>query len=111
MGNGPLGFIVNALALVYILVSNVFFCLPYSVPPVTAATMNYTSLVSYGIALLVVIWWFVGGKKSYKGPKLSSETLEALEGVRVNSTALEPKDSNSTTYRGKKTATESFKET
>jgi hypothetical protein len=53
----------------------------------------------------------VGGKRLYKGLKLSSETLEALEGVRVNSTALEPKDSNSITYRGNKTATESSKET
>ncbi|KAK5447955.1 hypothetical protein LTS15_009454 [Exophiala xenobiotica] len=108
MGNGPLGFIVNSIAMIYIVVSNVFFCMPYSVPPVTAATMNYTSLVSYGLALLVVIWWFVGGKKSYKGPRLSSQTLEALEGVRVdNGSALEPKDGDSTVYRGNKMATES----
>ena len=112
MGKGLLGFIVNSIALIYIFVSNVFFCLPYSVPPVTAATMNYTSLVSYGLALLVVVWWFVGGKKSYKGPKLSSQTLEALEGVPVSSTtALEPKDSTSTVFRGDKTAKESSKET
>jgi hypothetical protein len=43
--------------------------------------MNYTALVSYGMAILVVIWWFIGGKKSYKGPKLSGETQEALEGM------------------------------
>ncbi|KAJ9494481.1 hypothetical protein H2202_010095 [Exophiala xenobiotica] len=108
MGNGPLGFIVNSIAMIYIVVSNVFFCMPYSVPPVTAATMNYTSLVSYGLALLVVIWWFVGGKRSYKGPRLSSQTLEALEGVRVDSrSGLELKDGDSTVYRGNKTATES----
>lgn len=112
MGNGPLGFIVNSIAMIYIVVSNVFFCLPYFRPPVTAATMNYTSLVSYGLALLVVMWWFVGGKRSYKGPKLSSQTLEALEGVRMGSTsAVEPKDSDSAVYRGSKTATDSFRET
>ena len=44
-------------------------------PPVTPATMNYTSLVSYGLVLFVLIWWFARGRKIYKGPKLSSETL------------------------------------
>ncbi|KAI1621672.1 amino acid/polyamine transporter I [Exophiala viscosa] len=112
MGNGPLGFFVNSVAMIYIVVTNVFFCLPYFVPPVTAATMNYTSLVSYGLALLVVVWWFVGGKRSYKGPKLSSQTLEALEGVPVGNTlAAEPKDGASTVYRGSKTAAEFSKET
>ncbi|KAK5062639.1 hypothetical protein LTR84_004712 [Exophiala bonariae] len=112
MGNGPLGFIVNSIAMIYIVVSNVFFCLPYFRPPVTAATMNYTSLVSYGLALLVVMWWFVGGKRSYKGPKLSSQTWEALEGVPMgNTSAVEPKDSDNAVYRGSKTATDSSKET
>ncbi|OOQ85476.1 putative choline transport protein [Penicillium brasilianum] len=81
LGDGPLGFFINGVAIVYILVSNVFFCLPYNRPPVTAKSMNYTSLVSYGMAILVVIWWFIGGKRSYKGPKLSGETQEALEGL------------------------------
>lgn len=81
LGDGFLGFFINGVALVYILVSNVFFCLPYNRPPVDAKTMNYTSLVSYGMAILVVIWWFIGGKKSYRGPKLSGETQDALEGM------------------------------
>jgi hypothetical protein len=112
MGHGPLGFIVNSIAMIYIVVSNVFFCLPYSRPPVTAATMNYTSLVSYGLALLVVVWWFVGGKRSYKGPKLSSQTLEALEGVQLDTASVvEPKTGDSVVYRGGKKATDSSKET
>lgn len=112
MGYGPLGFIVNSIAMIYIVVSNVFFCLPYFRPPVTAATMNYTPLVSYGLALLVVLWWFVGGKKSYKGPKLSSQTLEALEGVRLDTaSAVKPKTGDSAVHRGSKTTADSLKET
>jgi choline transport protein len=80
MGYGPTGYIVNIMALTYIVVSNVFFCLPFSAPPVTPATMNYTSLVSYGMCILILVWWFIGGNKSYRGPKLSSETLAVLEG-------------------------------
>jgi choline transport protein len=79
LGDGIVGYAVNAIALIYIFVSNVFFCLTYDRPPVTAATMNYTSLVSYGMAILVVVWWFIGGSRIYKGPKLSSETYEVLE--------------------------------
>ncbi|KAJ5633656.1 hypothetical protein N7528_001498 [Penicillium herquei] len=81
LGDGFLGYAVNAIALIYIFVSNVFFCLPYDRPPVTASSMNYTSLVSYGMAILVVIWWFIGGRRIYRGPTLSSETCRALERI------------------------------
>ncbi|KAJ5689986.1 hypothetical protein N7462_004378 [Penicillium macrosclerotiorum] len=81
LGDGILGFAVNSIAIVYIFVTNVFFCLPYNRPPVTAAGMNYTSLVSYGMAILVIIWWFIGGRRIYKGPTLSSETRHVLEGL------------------------------
>lgn len=83
LGDGFFGFFVNAVAITYILVTNVFFCLPYDRPPVDTRTMNYTSLVSYGMAILVVIWWFVGGRRSYKGPKLLGEMQEALEGMGI----------------------------
>lgn len=89
LGDGIVGYAVNAIALIYIFVSNVFFCLPYDRPPVTAATMNYTSLVSYGMAILVIIWWFIGGNRIYKGPKLSSETYEVLERLADSGTPIE----------------------
>lgn len=89
LGDGIVGYAVNAIALVYIFVSNVFFCLPYDRPPVTAATMNYTSLVSYGMAILVIVWWFIGGSRIYKGPKLSSETYEVLERLADSGTTVE----------------------
>ncbi|KAJ5526198.1 hypothetical protein N7494_012848 [Penicillium frequentans] len=89
LGDGIVGYAVNAIALVYIFVSNVFFCLPYDRPPVTAATMNYTSLVSYGMAILVIVWWFIGGSRIYKGPKLSSETYEVLERLADSGTTIE----------------------
>lgn len=79
MGFGPIGFIVNFIAVASIFTSNIIFCFPFFAPPVTPATMNYTSLLSYELVVFVLIWWFAGGRKTYKSPKLSSETLQALE--------------------------------
>lgn len=74
LGHGIFGWIVNGIAFSYILVTNIFFCFPYTAPPVSAETMNYTSLVSYGLVVLVLLWWVVGGRKNFKGP-VSAQSL------------------------------------
>ncbi|KAJ5094269.1 hypothetical protein N7456_010130 [Penicillium angulare] len=97
LGDGIVGYGVNAIALIYIFVTNVFFCLPYDRPPVTASSMNYTSLVSYGMAILVIIWWFIGGRRIYKGPKLSSETYQVLERIADSRDGLQVENVQPTT--------------
>ncbi|KAJ3498644.1 hypothetical protein NLG97_g975 [Lecanicillium saksenae] len=54
---GPVGFIVNAIACLYIAAFIVIFCLPYSLP-VTAQNMNYSSLITGGLSLFITLFWF-----------------------------------------------------
>ncbi|CAK7234935.1 hypothetical protein SCUCBS95973_009101 [Sporothrix curviconia] len=61
---GKFGFFVNTVCVLYILASCVIFCFPYTYPT-TASSMNYTSVITCGLAFLVGLWWLVG-RKNYK---------------------------------------------
>lgn len=65
---GKIGFAVNTVSCAYIVVSIVVFCFPYSVPT-TAQAMNYTSVMTVGLSVLVGLWWLVQGKR-YTGPRV-----------------------------------------
>jgi choline transport protein len=65
--HGALGYTVNIISCLYIVVFVVIFCFPYSMP-VTAVNMNYASLITGGISIFAAIWWFVKGGK-YVGPQ------------------------------------------
>ena len=64
---GSLGYIVNTIACIYIVVFVVIFCFPFSMPA-TAPTMNYSSLLTGGASLFVAAFWF-WRQKNYEGPK------------------------------------------
>ncbi|KAL8653414.1 MAG: hypothetical protein Q9210_002109 [Variospora velana] len=64
---GATGFIVNGIACAFILVFVVIFCFPFSLP-VDAASMNYASLITGGLSLFVLAFWFVR-QGTYVGPK------------------------------------------
>lgn len=66
MGN-VVGYAVNIISSLYIIVFVVIYCFPYSMP-VTAANMNYSSLITGAITIFAGMWWLVGGKE-YVGPK------------------------------------------
>ncbi|TVY83089.1 Choline transport protein [Lachnellula suecica] len=66
MGN-KVGYAVNIISCLYIIVFVVIFCFPYSMP-VTAANMNYACLIAGAISIFAAIWWFVKGGK-YTGPQ------------------------------------------
>ena len=75
---GAVGFVVNGVACLYIIVFMVIFCFPFSMP-VSAATMNYASLMTGGLSLFVAVFW-VWQKGAYEGPKyvpLDAEILAA----------------------------------
>jgi hypothetical protein len=63
---GPIGFIVNAIACLYIIAFIVIFCFPFALP-VDAQTMNYTVLIKGGLTLIVAVFWF-WRRKEYVGP-------------------------------------------
>ncbi|KAJ5509868.1 amino acid/polyamine transporter I [Penicillium expansum] len=65
---GKAGFLVNAVSCAYIVVFLVIYCFPYAMPT-SAAEMNYTSLITVGLTVLVAIWWFVHGRKNFVGPR------------------------------------------
>ncbi|KAJ5225310.1 hypothetical protein N7468_006535 [Penicillium chermesinum] len=61
-----LGMTVNIVALIYILVTVVFFCFPLELP-VTVQNMNYTSVITTGLMVLMGLWWLAGkeGRRSF----------------------------------------------
>ena len=62
-----LGYTVNIISCLYIIVFVVVYCFPYSLP-VMAANMNYACLITGFISIIAVLWWFVKGAE-YVGPQ------------------------------------------
>ena len=75
---GLLGYIINGIACTYIVVFDVIFCFPFSLP-VSAHTMNYSSLITGGLTIFIAAWWTWVGQRGYKGPP----ALE-IRGVEVD---------------------------
>lgn len=67
---GPAGFIVNAIVCVYILTFIVIFCFPYSLP-VTASNMNYSSLITGGLSIFILLFWF-WRQGEYEAPQVGA---------------------------------------
>ena len=72
------------IACAYIIIFIVIFCFPFSLP-VTAASMNYTSLIFGGVSILVGAWWLIDARKNYMGPLImrrrgQTTYLEAEDG-------------------------------
>lgn len=66
---GRYGAIVNVVSCAYIVVSCIIFCFPYSLPT-SADSMNYTIVITCGLAVLVAIWWLLHGRKHYYSPRV-----------------------------------------
>ena len=64
---GMIGFIVNGISCAYIIVFVVVFCFPFALP-VDAASMNYASLITGGLSLFVLVFWFIR-QGTYIGPR------------------------------------------
>ncbi|KZV68624.1 APC amino acid permease [Peniophora sp. CONT] len=67
LGDGLLGWAVNINCICWTLFVSVIFSLP-TVLPVTKDTMNYASVITGSVVILSLIWYFLGGRKHYKGP-------------------------------------------
>jgi choline transport protein len=66
---GRYGIILNFLSCAYMIVWFVIYCFPFALP-VDAETMNYASLIWGGLTIFVTVWWFVGARTGYVGPKV-----------------------------------------
>ena len=58
---------INIIAVAWIVFFSVILCIP-SVSPVDAITMNWASLMIGAIIIFSLAFWFLGGRKTYKGP-------------------------------------------
>lgn len=70
---GRYGAIVNVVACLYIVVSFVIYCFPYALPT-SPAEMNYTIVITCGLAVLVGLWWVVQGRGKYMGPQVNLDS-------------------------------------
>ncbi|MBI0300096.1 amino acid permease [Streptomyces sp. PRKS01-29] len=73
---------VGWIAVVWVALVTVLFCLPQS-SPVTADSMNYASIALAVVLLLATVWWFVA-RRSYNTPSAygtAREQAEIAEGI------------------------------
>ena len=63
----PFGTIINAFSSVFLAVMLVFIYFPPIIQP-DAATMNWSILITGGVSIFAVIYYFLVGRKVYKGP-------------------------------------------
>jgi len=74
---GILGIINNAYACLY-MIFVIFWSVWPLVTPVDASTMNYSVLVTGGVIIFSIIWYWVRGRKEYKGPLIDEEVMSVM---------------------------------
>ncbi len=74
---GILGIINNTYACLY-MVFVIFWSVWPPATPVTASTMNYSVLVTGGVIIFSVVWYWVRGRKEYEGPLIDDEVKAVM---------------------------------
>ncbi|KAH8664393.1 amino acid/polyamine transporter I [Xylariales sp. PMI_506] len=75
-----MGVLLNVVSIIWLTVAIIFSTFP-SEMPVTAPTMNYSSVVMAGWTLFGVVYYFAWGRKSFKVPEVKIDTV--YDGVRM----------------------------
>lgn len=75
---GILGIINNAYACCY-MVFVIFWSFWPPATPITASTMNYSVLVTGGVIIFSIIWYWFRGRKEYKGPTIDDEVKAVMQ--------------------------------
>ncbi|KAI7215602.1 putative GABA permease [Hortaea werneckii] len=79
---GKFGYLVNIICLCWIAFAIVLFSFPVSLP-VTAASMNYASVVFAGFACISIGWYFIRGRKHFHGPPVVQDQDTTLRGQAI----------------------------
>ena len=74
---GILGIINNTYACLY-MIFVIFWSVWPPETPVTAESMNYSVVVTGGVLILSAIWYFIRGKKDFKGPLIDEEVASVM---------------------------------
>jgi choline transport protein len=85
----PFGIINNAYACTY-MVFVIFFSVWPPATPVDAETMNYSVVVTVGVVIISLVWYWVRGRREYKGPTVDEEVEGRVVGggSRVGSVSV-----------------------
>ncbi|KAK3112477.1 hypothetical protein LTR53_011231 [Teratosphaeriaceae sp. CCFEE 6253] len=81
---GKFGYVINGICLAWIVLAVVIFCMPVSLP-VDASSMNYASVVFAGFAAISIAWYFIRGRKDFRGPPVIQDADPTIGGVAVTS--------------------------
>jgi len=77
---GVLGIINNVYACLY-MIFVIFWSFWPPVTPVDAESMNYSVVVTSGVIIFSVVWYWVKGRKEYRGPVVDEEVRAILGGA------------------------------
>ncbi|ELU42010.1 amino acid permease [Rhizoctonia solani AG-1 IA] len=80
MGDGFLGWAVNIMCILWTLFVAVILALP-TIIPVTQLNMNYASVITVGVMVCSLAWYFAGARKHYHGPTSRFTRSLCLEAV------------------------------
>ncbi|KAH8694582.1 amino acid/polyamine transporter I [Ilyonectria robusta] len=64
---GNMGVAINGLAVLFIILFDIFFCFPLALP-FDATTMNYNCVILCGVLFITGVWWLIHATKHYPGP-------------------------------------------
>lgn len=74
---GILGIINNAYACTY-MIFVIFWSVWPPVTPVDAETMNYSVVVTGGVVIFSIVWYWIRGRKEYHGPTIDEEVKAVM---------------------------------
>jgi len=83
--------IVMSIASAYIIVFNVIYMFPFSMP-VNGATFNYSSVLAGGLTILLTGWYFWKISHGYVGPIVVQEASDDVLVGAVGLTKVEQED-------------------
>lgn len=67
---GRYGVAINAISMVYLIYTSIFMVFP-ATQPVTALSMNYSTLVFGAVLIASCVYWGLKGTKQYNGPNIA----------------------------------------
>ncbi|KAL1955800.1 hypothetical protein VTO42DRAFT_8039 [Malbranchea cinnamomea] len=85
---GPIGLAANIVLLLWTLFTIVIYSFP-SVYPVSAGSMNYVCVVYFIVVLIIIVDWFLRGKKEFRGQEERHEQAEQALAARLGTAAAQ----------------------
>ncbi|KAK5721219.1 hypothetical protein LTR17_014780 [Elasticomyces elasticus] len=74
---GIFGILNNIYACCY-MIFVIFWSVWPPATPVTAESMNYSVVITGGIVILSTVWYFIRGRREYKGPLIDEDVAEIM---------------------------------